>query len=86
MKIDFDRIRDLQTKLARLPCFSCQQQRLALVLRYDVYKEECLLSAFCQSCQMKYAIDPDAGCLFDASGIPLSTKSGPGKGEVVRES
>jgi len=83
MKIDFDQIHELQETLVGLPCLSCQHQRLALVLRYDVYKEKCLLSAFCQSCQMKYAIDPVTGCLLDASGIQRSTKSWPGKGGVV---
>jgi len=66
MPHDFDRIADLQGKLAKLPCQSCQAPRLALVLRCDADNETCEYSAFCQTCQKKYSIDADTGCLFDA--------------------
>ncbi len=68
MNNDFDRIRDIQAKLAKLPCPSCPQQRLALVLRYNGHKGRWLFIAFCKSCRMEYAVDPDTVHFLDDQG------------------
>jgi len=76
MNDGFDRIRDIQAKLAKLSCPSCRWERgLALILRYAGHGESCLFIASCKSCQMKYPVNRDTADFMLIDNHGLSTNS-----------
>ncbi len=76
MNDNFDRIRDIQAKLAGLLCPSCGwHNQLALILRYAGHGEGCLFIAYCKSCQIKYIVDQDAAPFIRRDTHGLSTNS-----------
>ncbi len=76
MNDNFDRIRDIQKKLADLPCPSCGwHKQLALILRYAGHGACCLFIAYCKSCQIKYIVDQDAAPFIRRDTHGFSTNS-----------
>lgn len=69
MNDNLDHIRRIQTQLTEIPCRTCHRQGLALLLRYDGYRGQCLFMAFCRVCQTKDPVDPDTAPRMDAQEL-----------------